>query len=587
MKPNEELSLSKINAMITSGNYGNRNQCIEMAEKIRVHADGRLPEKIILERRPNESEAIKKYRAKIYEPITKTTVGKVFTSLEKIRRSPDWDIRYNTEVPKRITESETLHNYCELNYPLHTSLTNWAFSVLLRRYLIDANGIVAIIPQSIPESNTEYVKPVAEFFDSDQVVDYAEGEYVVLRSRDTSTYTSHNGTRVNTQGAIYYIITCNEFVRYEQINSKQLSAVATYRHNIGRLPAFKAGGVFYARKNNDTIYESRIAAMVPSLDEAVREYSDLQAEILQHIHSEKYAFANAECPECNGTGRVFKKDENGNDIGHEVCKRCNGSGSVLNVSPYGMFTITPAKFGESAIPTPPMGYVQKSTEIAKFSDEHVRQHKYDALAAINMEFLAETPLSQSGVAKQYDKDELNNFVNAIAEDIVRILDSVYYFINEYRYKIIVPNDELRRAMVPAINVPATFDIITASAILQNVKTAREAQLNPAIMRELEVEYAKKQFNTNQDIAKTMTAIYDLDPLYGLTEDTKMTMKANGGITAEDYIISCNIIQFVRRATRENKEFLRNTYDQQMAVMRKYAEEVSKKNDVQVTIPMGD
>lgn len=585
MKPNEGLSLSKISAMITSGNYGNRNQCIEMAERIRVHADGRMPKNIILERRPNESEAIKEYRSKIYEPITETTIGKVFTSLEKIRRSPDWDIRYNTtNIPKTITESETLSNYCEINYPLHSSLTNWVFSVLLRRYLIDANGIVAVIPQYVPESNTEYVKPIAEFFDSDQVIDYAEGEYVVLRSRDTSTYTTHNGTRVNTQGAIYYIITCDEFIRYEQINAKQLSAVAVYRHNIGRLPAFKAGGLFFARKNNDTIYKSRIAAMVPSLDEAVREYSDLQAEILQHIHSEKYAFANAECPDCNGSGRVWKKDENGNDLGQEVCSRCNGSGSVLNVSPYGMFTITPAKFGEAAIPAPPMGYVQKSTEIAKFSDEHVRQHKYDALAAINMEFLAETPLAQSGVAKQYDKDELNNFVNAVAEDIVRILDNIYFYINEYRYKIIVPNDEKRRAMLPSINVPATFDIITASAILQNVKVGREAQLNPAIMRELEVEYAKKQFSTNQDIAKTMTAIYDLDPLYGLTEDTKMTMKANGGITAEDYIISCNIIQFVRRAIRENNEFLRKSYEEQMNVMRKYAEEVSKKNDVQITIP---
>ena len=217
----------------------------------------------------------------------------------------------------------------------------------------------------------------------------------------------------------------------------------------------------------------------------------------------------------------------------------------------------------------------------------MRQHKYDALAAIKMEFLAETPLAQSVVDKQYDKDELNNFVNAVAEDIVRILDNIYFYINEYRYKIIVPNDEKRRAMLPSINVPATFDIITASAILQNVKVGREAQLNPAIMRELEVEYAKKQFSTNQDIAKMVTAIYDLDPLYGLTEDTKMTMKANGGITSEDYIISCNIIQFVRRAIRENKDFLRASYEDQMKAMRKYAEEVSKKNDIQVTIPMGD
>ena len=137
--------------------------------------------------------------------------------------------------------------------------------------------------------------------------------------------------------------------------------------------------------------ESRIAGMIPSLDEAAREYSDLQAEILQHIHSEKYIFANSDCPVCNGLGKEFvtTTDADGNETPVEkVCHHCHGRGTVTNVSPYGEYIINAAKFGEQNLPTPPIGYVQKNTDIAKFEDEHVRQHIYDALAAINMEFLA-------------------------------------------------------------------------------------------------------------------------------------------------------------------------------------------------------
>jgi hypothetical protein len=76
----------------------------------------------------------------------------------------------------------------------------------------------------------------------------------------------------------------------------------------------------------------------------------------------------------------------------------------------------------------------------------------------------------------------------------------------------------------------------------------------------------------------------LDPLYGIEEDTKMTMKANGGITDDDYIISCNITQFVRRAVRENKDFIKQPYDSQMKTLCKYAAEVTKKNEVQIQMP---
>lgn len=573
-----ELTPSTIKAMINA-DYKNKALCTKLAYDLKVHALGFVPEKLINERRPSESEEIKNYRKQIYVPKTKNPISKVISSLEKIRRSQDWSIQYDaSKVSPRIAEGETLYDYCEKNYPIHTSITNWCFSELLKQYLLDANGIVAVIPFSVPESTSEYVKPIATFFGSEQIVNYVENEYVVLKSKDTSTYTTPEGEIVKTDGAIYYIITRYECLKYEQINVKgDLEQKQVYEHNIGILPAFKVGGLFKERINNDTIYESRIAAMIPSLDEAAREYSDLQAEIVQHIHSEKYGYTNSECSHCRGAGKVT---ENGKQA---TCKHCNGTGSVLNVSPYGMYLIENARAGEAQLPAPPIGYVQKSSEIARLQDERVRQHLLDALSAVNMEFLAETPLSQSGVAKEVDRDELNNFVNAIAEDLVRCLDNVYFFINEYRYLIIVENEIERREMLPNINVPVKYDLLNTNILMQQLTSARNAQLNPVILRAMEIDFAKKQFCTDKSISDMVEATFDLDPLFGVSQENKMTMLSMGGITPIDYVLSCNVAAFVRRAINENEDFYSLSYEKKMEIMRKYAEDIISQNEPKETI----
>lgn len=578
----EIKSLNDVLVAIT-GNYPNKAECMAMAEKLRMHYEGKMPGDLITKRRPSEPEEIKEYRKAIYVSKTENPINKVIHSLEKIRRAQDWNIQYTADsVASSVAEDETMQRYCEENYPIHTSITNWAFTELLSQYLIDANGIVAVVLEQLPEEEGEYCKPVAKFFDSSQVVEFVEGEYAVLKSNDTSVYYTHNGKRSNSGGAIYYILTETEFVKYEQTGSKQFTPTNVYPHNIGELPAWKVGGLFKCRKNNDTIYRSRIAGMAPSLDEAAREYSDLQAEIVQHIHSEKYAYTNTECPDCKGTGSV-------NVDGKQVkCKRCSGTGSILQTTPYGMHLIQAQSIGEQPLPTPPVGYVQKGTEIAKLQDERVRQHVYDALAAVNMEFLAETPIAQSGVAKAYDKEELNNFVNSVAEDIVRNLDNVYHFICEYRYGMIVPDAEMRRAMLPHINVPTKFDIVNTTVIMQELKAARDANVNPVILRELETDYAKKQFNTSPEVAQMVEAIFSLDPLFGIQEENKMTMLQNGGILESDYIVSCNIHKFVRRAIHEHKDFYSMEYKKQQEVLNGYADEVKKKNDVKAasTIDFG-
>jgi hypothetical protein len=563
--------------------HPNYNICVEKAEELEIHAKGVMPEKLIGERRPSESEKTKDYRKKIYVPITRKAVGKVINSLSKIRRSQDWNIQYHPlNIPKTIAEEETLQEYCEYNYPQFTSLTNWAFDELLPRSLIDANSVCAVILKNLPKSAAEYVRPEVEIFGSKQILSYSPGEYYALLSSDVSVYKS--GNHRNYEGKVYYIVTDTQIARYEE-RSGRMEPVLVYDHNFGQLPVFKVGGVYFDRKNNDIIQESRIAPMVPFLKEAAREYSDLQAEIVQHIHSEKYIYTNTECPVCKGNGDLQgEKDENGHP---KKCHHCNGTGNITNVSPYGEYVVTAGrKIEEYQLPTPPIGYINKDTDIARLQDERVRNHIYDALSAVNMEFLAETPLNQSGTAKEVDRDELNNFVNSVAEDIVKVLDCAYRYICRYRYSFLVPDRESQKLMLPSIGVPEKFDLLNSALLINDIQVAKTAKINPVLIKHMEIELARKKYNFASEIAREVECVFELDPLYGYEQQDKMTMLSNSGITERDYIVSCNIAQFVQRAFNEDGDFNQKSFAEKQALITSYADEVIKENSAKEALKVG-
>lgn len=546
--------------------HPNYKKTVELANELMVHYNGMMPKDLINKRRPNEPDNVKKYREDIYVSITENPISKVLTSLQKIRRSKDWNIAYKADVPASVRSGESLEDYCEKKYPGFTSLTNWAFSDLLSQYLLDANGFVGVVLKKKQEHEIDYEEPVAEIFPSDNVIYYEENEVLIVKSKDVVPYSTPSGRYTYNDGEIYYVFTKDRILRFEQKGkNSQFEITIDYEHGIGEMPAFKMGGIFKERVNNDTIFKSRISGMVPHLKEAAREYSDLQAEVVQHIHSEKYYYTTTNCNKCRGSGKA------GID---GTCSECNGTGLMHAISPYGQYLVKQTEAG-NAIPQPPIGYVQKDTSIVKLQDERVDKHIYKALQSVNMEFLADTPLNQSGLAKEVDKDELNNFVNSIAEDIVRILDNIYKYICEYRYNISVSNREDRKAMLPMISVPERFDLLGADYLLTELKAAKEAGVSPIIIKNMEVEYMRKRYNANPEIADELEVAYQIDPLPAMSEEDKMAMLNNGGVREIDYIVSCNIERLVRRAFTEKEDFAKYKIKEKTALIYEYARELMK------------
>lgn len=545
----------------------------KMYEALSTHMEGKTPEKIINERRPNEGDVVKDYRNKIYRSKTKTPCDRVINTLSKIRRSPEWSVRYSADAPSVIRAGETLQDYCEKKYPGFTSITNWAFAVALKEYLEDANAVCLVKPKTWTVENTEYLKPVATLYDSDDVVEFIDG-LCILKAKETVTIKLENGT--TKEGTIYYVITDEDYIEYHENAKGGFDLFFALKHNMPKMPAFKVKGIVKDTSPNGILYESRIYGMVPHLDEAAREYSDVQAAKVTFLYPEKWEYESSSCETCwdakekRSTGFV----KTGNNKSFIKCQNCGGTGRGNWGGPYGAMIVRGVKtsLGEQPAPIPPMGYVEKSTEIVKHQDESVKAHLFDALSVVNMQFLADVPLSESGISKSYDRDDFNNFVHAVAEDLVAIMDNLYYFICEYRYRVIVPNAQDRLAMLPKIAVPQNFDLLIADTILDEIKKAKEAGASADIINELQRSYASAKFYNSPDVLDQLDCVFKLDPMPGLSISDKGDQKLNGGVTLTDYIISCNIVPFVRRAKIEYDDFYTWEYAKQVELMVKYANE---------------
>lgn len=553
---------------------------VDLAQDMKVHLDGVYPDKLIDGRRPNESTEIKKYRKDIWKAITKSIMGKVINELMKIRKSEEWSVNYKHAVPANIKEEETPQEYFEEHLPYFTSVTNWAFSVAIKKLAMDPNAVCLIIPKDLIVADNAYFQPYGVIFDSDRVIDMVDGDYCVLKSPTRSIYYGSDG-KTKFEGDIYYVITTTQLVRYEQTSGDNFEPKGQWNHNLGRLPAFKLGGKYKEVKENSFIFESRLEVMLPYLDEALREYSDLQAEVVQHIHSEAVIYQSQECKKCAGVGHVVVAGKDGTEQQVD-CKFCSGSG-YMSVSPYGNLVVRPSMAGEEKTPWPPKQYIQKDTAIVKVQDERVDGHIYKALGAINMEFLAETPMVESGVAKAYDTDGLNTFVNSFAEDLVHIMDRFYRIAIDIRYHFVPDKD--RKDLAPAIAVPQHFDYINSQMMIQKITNARTAKVHPVIIAAMETEYANAEFNSDPEVRDELKAIYDLDPFPGVSADERGAMLSNNMITKEDAVLSANIQQYIKRAISENEKFLSLPYNKKLEILKGYAADQIKASSAAADIQL--
>lgn len=501
--------------------------------------------KLIGERRPNESANILAYRKKIYLSKTTQPCFKVLNSLKKIVKSQDWKIDYSKSVVPGITKSDTLQDYCEKNYPVFNSLENWLYTYAVQYIITDPNSLIYVEPYNWDIANNDKYSPVAKFASSEDLLDYKDGEYALFKTDRLQTITVEKSSY---DLPIYCIMTKDAIIDLVPIDlEKNYKIDIKWQHNLGYLFCFKSGGIYKKYEVGNPLYVSFINPMLSGLDAVAREISDLDAEVVQHIYSTMWYIAGNDCKDCKGTGMINRYGQ------QTACSKCDGNGRMLK-SPYKDIVVS-QKLGESNLPTPPAGYVQKQTEIVKLQDERIANHIYDALGALNMEFLAQSPLNQSGVAKEVDRDELNNYVYSVAYHLVEnVLNPIYKMVCDMRYIGAVPSIKERTEMLPIINIPEKYDLLSTNTLVDNYKKMKESNLDQNIISEIENDLINKMFANEPDVRKRLMVNKELDPLKGLSMEDKTAMLMVQGITKEDLIVSNYITELTLLAYEKDNNF---------------------------------
>lgn len=523
-------------------------------------------DRLITQRRPSESEQINAYRKTIYLPESKSPCFKVYNSLRKIVDSNDWKVDYTDyKAAAGIAENETLEIYCEKEYPEFTSIKNWFSTYALKAMLVDSNALVYVLPKEYDIPENEYYKPIATIINCQNVYEFKENEYAIFDCDRDYEYMSG---KVPVQGKCIGIITKYGYYEARQLNNKQdFEIIDVMTYELEYLPAFLTGGVVKKYTPDYTLYNSFLSPMLPGLDGMAMAISDEDAEWVQHVFSTMWYFSAQDCSHCQGTGRVKKGK------GEIVCTVCKGQGNAPK-SPYRDLVIKPSTASDiTTTPTPPAGYIQKQTEIVNAFIARVNKKEYRALSSINHEFLAEIPLDQSGIAKQYDRQELEIFVGSVAQhSVVNIIENVYYFINEFRYMERVKSETDRVKMLPKINVPKQYDLVTSTILEAQMKSAMDAKADPDIIDEIELEYAAKNFPNNKEMLTKLKLKKKLDPLPRTSVSDKSEMILNGSAEMIDIVTSNYLQSFIEQALFEHENFDILPLDKQKEIIKSYAEE---------------
>ncbi|MES2731715.1 MAG: zinc finger-like domain-containing protein [Bacteroidota bacterium] len=550
--------------------YRYYGEAVEIANELRAHSKKEFPERLLDTARPNEEPKFKEYRREVYEPKTKAVFDRVITNLCKIERAEDWSIKYED------AENSELADYCEKNFPFFDSITNWFFTIGIQRMVDDPNGVVLVIPDNLDAPDNIKRNPCLLFFASENVLEYQEGKMCVLLDKEKSLVSV--GKDQKAEGNIFHFVDVDTYYKAVQYGEKEkyIFEVTSYLHNIGFMPAIKLGGKVKEYEDGYSLYESFISAAVPDWNEAVRRYSDHQVNMVRHLHPKEWGMRDTECKSCKGTGKTQERNHK-SVLVQTSCNSCQGTGHIHYESPFGKIMVNPgAKRGmnnDAPVVTPPGGYIDRPIDSISFLKTEVADCLKDGLRALNMEFLMQEPEVNSGVAKSYDRQELNTFFYSVSRHSTEnVIDPVYYFVNGWRFAYIpLPK---REAQLPKINTPTKFDLTNSAIASSRLDVAIKGGFDKALINRLQTEYARKEFGEDCEEAMVIQVTYELDPLPNLTVDEKMTVLSSNGCSQEDFVLSVKISGFINRAMEENEDFLTLDYKAQMDILKGYIKEMN-------------
>jgi hypothetical protein len=321
---------------------------------------------------------------------------------------------------------------------------------------------------------------------------------------------------------------------------------------------------------------------LPHWNKVVNLTSDIDAGYINHLYLERWEFeADCDAPNCMG-GIVEVENPDGSKA-QVNCRTCNGTGKVSR-SPYGVHTIRRDALNPTApMPTPPAGYIDKPTGIIELVERKIKREEELGFSAINMDILNRVGEDQSGVAKTIDRQDLDSFLQRIANHVFGfVIPEIIYITANWRYGTLLNGNIID--ILPSIDMPKDFSILSLNFLTEEYKAASTASVSPTYIKGLEMEINNAKNRNNEKLRLKNNSIIKLNPFPKKTLDELLTIRTLYPNLSWKVYMSIAIDELVTKAIEVNDDFVYLDLDEQRLLIEALAKQESAQQQGR-TIPL--
>jgi len=561
----------------------------EIAEELEPHFEEDYPKKLLRVQHPGEQPWMRLYRKERWQPKTRTATGRVFTTLQKIQQADDFKLQFKEDFKETgIAETNpkgTLKNYLLYDLPLYNSIETFIFSIGLSRYLENPNAAIFIGPDIeswIKEPLNQgalinFEEPYPQVFEEEDII--FKDDYTLIVKLEQYKAKDMNGNYMKWDQ--FLTITEMGLVLTRQIKpyAKDVNPFDQFviDYDFKACPVVTVGSVIYEVEDGQLIYNSVLTPCLPAWNDALFMNDDFLVNKALHSNPIFWRYKNSPCKTCNGTGMRINKSDNT----QSTCNTCNGNGLASEGSPFASIEINLQKKNATNpdVQTPtgaPAGYIQLDIEALKFQKQEIDDDIYRGFQAIGLELLANVPAAQSGIAKQYDRKEINTFFFQVAIHLGYLIEEISQLIFLQRYASEIDNGLINKdqikANIPTVVIPTDYDIITTEVLSANLSESIKSGFDPIITNGLTRQYTEKVFGENSYQLKLLKVKTIIDPLPYMTTEEKLTLKDSMGCSDLDYVTSAYLPAFVNQLLEADMMWLDKDRKVQREDVRKLAQE---------------
>jgi hypothetical protein len=553
-----------IDGSLRDSNYQSR---VGLLEGILLHStfDNSLVSRLLNKTFPSEDVSVKKYRESVFLPITKTYFDKVLNTIKRVYSSDDFSFSAGSKRYEKILNEPFTH---------FKDFFSWLYSAGVKYMLEDANGYFLTLPYSVWLELDSYAK--SGIFSAILVNDAGDSVnevYTVFLNSKSVIYDDGFGNVVAAFGDAFLYINKHRLVIYIETGSRnKLEAI-----QLVDISGVKNAPSIITRSTGNylsfNLFESFISGVCPFWTQALIEFSDKQGALKEHVNPIRWRYGYANCNSCEGSGTITFTQPDGKII-TQTCSACNGSGK----EPSGIYSeiVIEKDFISGETKPPYIGYVEKDLEPVKFISSDIENNIYAGLSAINMEFLMDTPLNQSGTAKEIDKSDVNHFIKLVGQYLIDnialpIIETIFFFKGYYDAEmgLVETNEEGVVFNNPevSIHLPRNFDYTGNNNSESMLLELINSNVNNATKKEAEIRFIRNKFLTEKSISDFLSNCIELDTLYGKTVQEKIQLYTAGAISRKELLLSINIELYVKLAVDEfGKSFYNKPIKEQLQIL---------------------